>query len=547
MADLTLVRSLPVDEYGSGLVDPEIGGSHFLGGTTPLERLLNERRPGLASLLERSDSVKTSKIATSTAKRFTRKQRKELGRLIWSENPGLDVVHPAAAGIDVGSREHYVAVGPDRDAKPVRVFGCFTEDLHPMAEWLKQCGIKTVAMQSTGVYWIPVYDVLEQHGLEAYLVNAQDTKNLPGRKSDVQESQWIMKLHRYGLLRRSFRPTAEIRGLRTCWRERGEYVQQAGSCIQRIQKALTEMNVQIGTVLSDLSGVTGMDILRAIVAGEREGRRLAELRDPRVKASKETIAKSLEGTWLPEQLAVVRRQLEDWDHFQRQILACDADLEEKMKALPTVNRKDQEPDDSAEPEKGNSEPRRGRKKGGRSSQNEPFFNLTDELKRVTGVDLTRIDGVKILTIQTVITEAGLDMSKWPHENNFVSWLGLAPRNDVSGGRVLKRKTRKVKSRLATALRLAASTLLRSDSYLGAQYRRFRSKLGEPKAITAMAAKLARLIYRMLKFGEEYVDKGRTQYEAKYQQQQIKLLAKNAAKHGYALVPASALSEATPVN
>lgn len=496
--------------------------------------------------------MRTSKTAARTEKRLTRKQRKELGRRIWTDNPGLEVVHRDAAGIDIGSREHYVAVGPDRDAKPVRAFGCFTEDLHRMAGWLKECGIKTVAMQSTGVYWIPVYDVLEQHGLEAYLVNAQDTKNLPGRKSDVQECQWVSKLHTYGLLKRSFRPTAEIRALRTCWRERGEYVQQAGSCIQRMQKALTEMNVQLGTVLSDLSGVTGMGILRAIVGGERDGWRLAELRHPQVKASKETIAKSLEGTWLVEQLAVLKRQLEDWDHFQRQILACDADLEQKMKAMPTAETKEKQAPEPAEEKaeaeaetKGKPKPKRNRKRAGRASRNEPLFNLAEELKRVAGVDLTRIDGVKTLTIQTMITEAGLDMSKWPHENNFVSWLGLAPRNDVSGGRVLKRKTRKVKSRLATALRMAATTLLKSDSYLGAQYRRFRSKLGEPKAITAMAAKLARLIYRMLKYGEEYVDKGRAQYEAKYQQQQIKLLAKKAAQHGYALVPASALPEASP--
>ena len=214
------------------------------------------------------------------SKRLTRKQRKDLGRRIWSEKRGLDVAHRDAAGIDIGSREHYVAVGPDRDAEPVRVIGCFTTDLHRMAEWLKQCGVKTVVMQSTGVYWIPVYDVLEQYGFEVWLVNAKETKNLPGRKSDVQESQWLLKLHTYGLLRKSLRPTPEIRGLRTCWRERSEYVQQAGACIQRMQKALTEMNVQVATVLSDLSGVTGMSILRSIVAGEGDGMRLAQFRDP---------------------------------------------------------------------------------------------------------------------------------------------------------------------------------------------------------------------------------------------------------------------------
>jgi transposase len=465
--------------------------------------------------------------------RLTRKQRRELGRQIRSEKPGLDVVHPDAAGIDIGSREHYVAVGPDRDGEPVRVFGCFTSDLQRLADFLTQCRIKTVVMQSTGVYWIPVYDVLEEAGFEVWLVNARDTKNLPGRKSDVQESQWLLKLHTYGLLRKSFRPRPEIRALRTCWRERAEYVQQAGSCIQRMHKALTEMNVQLGTVLSDLSGVTGMSILRSIVAGQRDGHKLAELRDARVKASPETIAKSLEGTWRPEQLAVIKRQLADWDHVQQQIRACDQDLQAMMKGMPDAEAApEQPPADSGQPPR-----KRRRKKNGKSSRNEPQFDMESELKRLTGVDLTRIDGVKAITIQTVITEAGLDMSCWETEGHFVSWIGLSPRNDLSGGKVLNRKTRKVVSRLATALRIAATTLRESDSYLGAQFRRLRTRLGAPKAITAMAAKLARLIYRMLRYGQEYVDRGTAHYEERHRQQQIQFLARKAALHGFALVPA----------
>jgi transposase len=474
---------------------------------------------------------KTAKQA-ERPKRLTQRRRKEMARRIWSDKPGLDVVHRDAAGIDIGSREHYVAVGPDRDAEPVRVFGCFTADLRRMAEWLKQCGIKSVVMQSTGVYWIPVYDVLEQYGFEVWLVNAQDTKNLPGRKSDVQESQWLLKLHTYGLLRRSFRPTPEIRGLRTCWRERGEYVQQAGSCIQRMQKALTEMNIQLATVLSDLSGETGMRIVRSIVAGERDGKRLAEFRDARVKASKQTIAQSLEGTWLPEQLAVLQRQLVDWDHIQGQIAACDADLQAMLKQMPSAEVKPQQSSAVAAAPAG----KRQRKKNGKSSKNEPRFNLEAELQRVTGVDLSRIDGIKAMTIMTVISEAGLDMSKWASEDHYVSWIGLSPRNDVSGGKVLKRKTRKVKSRLATALRIAATGLRKSDSYLGAQFRRLRSRLGPPKAITAMAAKQARLVYRMLQYGQEYVDKGAAIYEQKYREQQIRFLEKKAAQNGFALVP-----------
>jgi transposase len=466
--------------------------------------------------------------AASQAKRLTRKQKRELGRQIWSGSPGLEVVHRDAAGIDVGSREHYVAVGPDRDSQPVRVFECFTSDLHRMAVWLKECGIQTIVMQSTGVYWIPIYDVLEQYGFDVWLVNARDTRNLPGRKSDVQESQWLLKLHTYGLLRKSFRPTPEIRALRTCWRERAEYVHQAGTCVQRMQKALTEMNLQLATVLSDLSGVTGMKIIRAIVGGERDGRRLAEFRESGVKASKETIAKSLEGTWLPEQMAILKRQLADWEHVQKQMAACDLDLRTLLQELPAA-----EPEPTQETaETTTGKVKRRRKK---PSKNEPEFDLAGELRRITGVDLTRIDGIKSMTVQTIITEAGLDMGKWPTEDHFVSWIGFAPLNDISGRKVLNKRTRKVKSRLATALRMAASTLRASESYLGAQFRRLRTKLGNPKAITAMGAKLARLVYRMLKHGQEYVDQGTAQYEERYRLQQVKLLTKKAAEHGFTLV------------
>lgn len=475
--------------------------------------------------------VSETKQAIQEGRPLTRQQRKEVERRMWSTKPGLDVVHRDAAGIDIGSREHYVAVGPDRDPQPVRNFGCFTVDVQRMAAWLKECRIQTVVLQSTGVYWIPVYDVLEQAGFDVWLVNARETRNLPGRKSDVQESQWLLKLHTDGLLRRSFRPPAEIRAMRSCWRERAEYVQQAGSCIQRMQKALTEMNVQLGTVLSDLSGVTGMKIIRAIVAGERDGRKLAEFRDPNVKASQETIAKSLKGTWLPEQLAIVQRQLADWDHAQQQMAACDRDLATLMSQLPTAPVKASAP----EPPSGTKTGKRQRKK---ASKNQPNFDIAAELERIAGVDLTRIDGIQAMTVQTLISEAGFDMSRWQTEHHFVSWLGLAPRNEISGGRVLQKQTRKVVSRLATALRMAATTLLKSQSYLGAQFRRLRARLGPPKAITAMAAKLARLVYRMLKYGQAYVDRGAAHYEAKYREQKLKFITKQAAQQGFALVPLS---------
>ena len=447
----------------------------------------------------------------------SRKERKEWAKRLQSEDPGLEVVHPHAAGVDVGNEAHYVAVSPSRDPQPVRRFECFTADLHRLAEWLKICKVKTVAMQSTGVYWIPLYEILEERGFEVYLVNARHTKNLPGRKSDVQESQWLLKLHTYGLLNNSFQPPAEIRVLRTYWRQRGEQVRGAATCIQRMQKALTQMNVQLANVISDVSGFTGQAIIRSIVAGERDPRTLAELSDPRIQASQEEIAKSLEGTWRPELLFVLEQEVEMYDTYQRRIAECDQQLQKHLAGF--VGSVPQQP-----------EVKPDRKKA-KLAKNAPRFQLSSELERITGVDLTRIDGIDVMVAQTIISEAGLDMSRWKTEAHFASWLGLCPDNRISGDKVLSRGTRRVVNRAATSLRMAAVTLLRSRTYLGAQYRRLRTKLGAPKAITAMAHRLARLVYRMLKYGQQYVDKGTEYYEQRYRQQQILLLQKKAAKLG----------------
>ena len=413
---------------------------------------------------------KTSTVA-DPRQLLNRKGRREWTRRLWSSDPGLTAVHPNAAGIDVGNSEHYVAVPPDRDAQPVRRIACFTEELQALAEWLKQCGITTVALQSTGVYWIPLYDVLEGAGLEVYLVNAQHTRNLPGRKSDVQESQWL----------------------------------------------------QLSNVISDLSGMTGMKILRAIVQGERDPHQLAALRDYRIRASEEEIARSLEGTWRPELLFVLKQELDAYDARQRQIAECDLEVEKHLATLSTRTGQQEEalPPAIRKPYKV-----RG---------NAPAFDLRSELNRIAGMDLTRIDGIDVMTAQTVISEIGLEMSRWKTEAHFASWMGLCPSHEISGGKVLKKGTRKVVNRAASALRMAASTLIKSQSYLGAQYRRLRTRLGAPKAITAMAHKLARLIYRMLKYGQSFVEKSMEQYEEKYRQSQLHLLAKRAAGLGFQLV------------
>src|SRR5262245_8015743 len=465
---------------------------------------------------------------------LNRTQRRALTRRLRAADPGLDVIHPNAAGIDVGNSAHYVAVRPDRDPDPVRRFDCFTADLHRLADWLQQCGVTTVALQSTGVYWLPLYDILDGRGLEVYLVNARHTKNLPGRKSDVQESQWLLKLHTYGLLRNSFYPAAAIRVVRTYWRQRADHVRAVSTCIQRMQKVLTQMNIKLANVISDLSGWTGQRIVRAILAGERDPQQLAALSHPGIHASRQTIAKSLEGTWRADLLFVLQQAVTMYDAYLQRIEECDHALEQHLKSF--ADKAADTTDAGASPAtKGHARPRitRRRKAGGHT----PQFDLGRELHRISGVDLTRIDGIDVGVAQTVISEVGLDMSRWEDEHHFASWLGLCPDNRITGGRVLRRGTRHVINRAATALRIAATTLLRSQSYLGAQFRRFRGKLGAPKAITAMAHKLAVLVYRMLRWGHAYVDKGIQYYEERHRQQQIHLLIKRATALGLQVVEA----------
>jgi len=355
-------------------------------------------------------------------------------------------------------------------------------------------------------------------------VNARHTRNLPGRKSDVQESQWLLKLHTYGLLNNSFQPPAEIRVLRTYWRQRAEHVSGAATCIQRMQKALTQMNVQLANVISDISGLTGQTIIRAIVAGERDPHKLAALSHPQIQASREEVARSLEGNWRAELLFVLQQEVEMYDTYQRRIVECDQQLQTHLGGFADSTRSPSPP------------PERKKKRKNKAAKNAPTFALRHELNRITGVDLTGIDGIDVMVAQTLISEVGLDMGRWKTEAHFASWLGLCPNNRTSGDKVLGRGTRGVINRAATALRMGATTLLRSHTYLGEQYRRLRTRLGAPKAITAMAHRLARLVYRMLKYGQQYNDKGAAYYEQRYRQQQIQFLKKKAAKLGLQLLP-----------
>jgi transposase len=474
------------------------------------------------SASQQSRSQKSRAKKSTLQSRSKQKKRAKLKSQDWTL--GLEVVHPKAAGIDVGSAEHWVAVPPHMDAEPVRQFGCFTADLMALADWLQALGIETVVMQSTGVYHIPLADILAERGIRVFVVNPRETKNLPGRKSDIQECQWLLKLHVYGLLRNSFRPEEEILRMRTYWRQRQQHIGDAARCVQHMQKALTQMNVQLANAISDISGWTGQAIIGAILNGERDPQKLAQLRDPGVKASAEEVAQSLVGNWREEQLFVLRQEYEIYQVLQRKIDACDEQLKKHYQTM----------EEKADPQQ--LPPcRREKRPHGNVPQ---CFDLRSELYRATGVDLTAIDGINVLTAQTVVSEVGYDMSRFETEAQFVSFLNLSPNNKISGGKILGRDKRKVRNRAGQALRFAALSLLRSETYLGAQYRRLRTKLGTPKAQKAMANKLARIVYRMLKYREGYIDKGRDFYEQKHRQQQIRMLRKKAADLGLQIVEAA---------
>jgi transposase len=441
------------------------------------------------------------------------KDRKEIGE-------PLGDVHPNAAGLDIGSREIWACVPADRDAEWVRRFGTFTPDLHHLADWLAQCGVDTVAMESTGVYWIPVFEILEARGFQVYLVNARHLKNVPGRKSDYQDCQWIQKLHRLGLLASSFRPDAEMCRLRGYLRHRAQLVQHRAPHVLHLQKALQQMNIQLSQVLTDVVGTTGQAILRAIVAGERDAVRLAQLRHPACHSSEDTIAKALTGDWKEEQLFVLKQSLEFYDFYTAQIAACDAEVQRQFSAM----KPRWIPADPVPPAK----PKR-------RHRHAPAVDVQTAAIRLTGVDLTMVDGLSAALVQTILSEIGTDMSKWPTVKHFASWLGLAPHNAISGGKVLHSETLPTTNRAGQAFRQAAITMARSPSAFGAYYRRKRAQAGPQFAQVATAHKIARTVYFLLKHHIPYQDIGAEAYEQNHRQREIAALRKKAAKLGFALV------------
>lgn len=431
----------------------------------------------------------------------------------------LEQINLRAAGIDVGASAHFVAVPPDCDENSVREFKSFTGDLYALADWLKICGIKTVAMESTGVYWIPLYELLEDRGFGVKLVDARQVKNVSGRKTDVLDCQWIQQLHTYGLLNGAFRPAEEICALRSYVRQRQMLIQNASFHIQHMQKALTQMNLQLQHVISDIVGDTGMKIIRAILGGERDPKVLSKMRDPRCKSSLNIIEQALVGHYRAEHLFSLQQALELYDVYQEKISACDQMIEKKLLELS----------DYSIP----SETLPGFSK--KLSKNAPSFDLTSHLLQLTGVNLLEIPGINSLTALSLIGEIGLDMSRWKSAKHFASWLGLCPDNKVSGGKRLSGKTKPCANRAAAALRMAASTLYRSSTALGAFLRRLKSRLGPAKAITATAHKLAKIIYNMLKQGVGYQEVGQTYYEEQYRERVLRNLKRKADELGFELV------------
>ena len=497
----------PVDSMVRETCDCIIGDAP--SGAIPFHRLFNV-----------SDSLRRHVYLAGVEGMMSRRGKSR------AKTEGLSQLNLNAAGIDVGASSHFVAVPVDRTEQPVQEFEAFTADLYRLADWLTGCGVETVAMESTGVYWIPLFGVLEERGFEVMLVDPRRIKNVPGRKTDVLDCQWLQQLHTYGLLSGAFRPGGDIRRLRSYLRQRAMLVEYASHHIQHMQKALTQMNVKLQHVIRDITGKTGMDIMEAIAGGERDPRRLTRLRNPRIKADEATIARSLRGHWREEHIFELTQALELYRFYQGKIAQCDREIERQLERF--------EDHSDGEPPAAN-----GKK---RNQKNAPRFDVQGQLYRMTGVDLTRIDGVDAYTALKVISEIGTDMTKWPSAKHFASWLGLSPNNRITGGKVISSRTKASANRAAKALRLAANALHRSGSALAAFLRRKKAHLGAPKAITATAHKLARLIYSMLRYGHQYADAGAEYYERQYQQRALRAAKRRAAQLGYQLVP---MSDAQP--
>jgi transposase len=440
-----------------------------------------------------------------------------------SKKQRLKIIHPDCAGIDIGSREHWVAVDPAQSEQAVRCFSSFTDSLNDLADWLESLGVKIVAMEATGVYWIPLFELLDQRGFEVQLVNSRSTRQVSGRKSDVLDCQWIWQLMSHGLLKGAFRPADSICCLRVIVRQMATKVREQSRCIAHLQKALTQMNIQLDNVVSDLMGKTGTAILRAIVAGQRNPQQLAALRDKRLRADEQTVARSLQGNWREEHVFSLTQALQHYDFLSQQIHQCDQLIAQQFVHLPQLA------DHPPKPVKVLRSPRR--------SAIEQTA-LHQALHGVMGVDLTAIPTIGIETVLVLASEVGADLSRFPSESNFCSWLNVAPPTSISGGKRLHGRAPRVNNRAGQALRQAASTARNSHSFIGASHRARLARMDGASAVKATAHQLARLIYAMLTKGQPYVEKGIKAFEAQTQDRQLRALQRKAHKFGLELVEAA---------
>ena len=435
----------------------------------------------------------------------------------------LEIVHPRCAGIDIGSREHWVAVDPEQCDEPVRCFTTFTDDLNRLADWLQSLQVEVVAMEATGVYWIPLYEVLDARGFQVNLVNSRATRQVSGRKSDVLDCQWIWQLMSYGLLRGAFRPGEAVCSMRSFVRQRAGKVEEQSRSVAHMQKALTQMNLQLDNVVSDLMGKTGTAILRGIVAGERDPHQLAQLRDRRLRADTETVARSLHGTWREEHLFALAQALAHYDFLAEQITACDQMINQALDALPSLSGETPEPTKLL------------RSKHRTTAQQQ---RLHQALHTVMGVDLCAIPTIGIDTVLVLAGEIGPDLSRFPTQGHFCSWLSLAPPTNISGGKPLRGRKPKSFNRAGQALRQAAANARRSNSFIGACHRARLARMDNAKAIKATAHQLARLIYAMLTKGQPYVEQGIQAYETRSKDRQLRALQCKARKFGLTLMEAA---------
>ena len=448
----------------------------------------------------------------------------------------MPMVHPNAAAIDVGATMHMAAVRSDYGPETVRSFSTFTADLHRLVDWFTQCGVDTVVMESTSVYWIPIFELLDARGFDVCLVNARDAKHVPGRKTDVSDAQWLQRLHSHGLLRASFRPKGQIAELRAYVRQRERLLDYAASHVQHMQKALTEMNLQLHHVVADVTGATGLRIIRAILAGERNPEVLAALRHYSCHSSAETIAKALTGSYRSEHLFALEQALALYEVYHERVSACDVRIETVLNLLTAARGLS-----GSEPV---PPPRRRRRT---DQPNALAFDARAALFRLLGKDITRIDGLGPYLSLKLIAECGDDLSPWPSAKHFTSWLGLAPSNKISGGKVLSSRTRRSGGRAAALLRLAAVTVGRSTTALGAFYRRLSARIGKAKAVTATARKLAVLFYNAVRHGMDYIDPGVSAYEMRYRTRVLNNLHRRAKAFGFVLQPFETKAEAVAVS